>query len=103
MKTRPEQTLFAVSYEGPGDGVPIVIIGVPEAAWLYMKDGKTNTFDLTKVGVNVKLVMFGAKDSTRAAQLIREATTSTGGTIADMTSVDFSIKPKGSNGGNDVN
>jgi hypothetical protein len=43
----------------PGD-VPVLILGVPTGAWEYMKDSKTHTFDLTKVGLPLKLVMFGA-------------------------------------------
>lgn len=60
---KPEQkTVFAVT-EDKGT----VIIGVPAAAWEYMKDGMTHTYDLRRFGVPVRIVLFGGAD--RAACL----------------------------------
>lgn len=45
----------------PGD-VPTILMGVPADAWDHMKNVKTHTFDLTKVGIPVKILMFGGAD-----------------------------------------
>jgi hypothetical protein len=42
----------------PGD-VQVLILGVPAGAWEHMKDANTHTFDLRKIGIPLKLVMFG--------------------------------------------
>lgn len=86
--TREEKVVCGISPEGTGDGVPLVILGVPKGAWEYMKDGKTHTFDLTAAGVPVKLVLFGGKDHEECSRLLVQA-----GTI-DARGVDFSIQPK---------
>ena len=39
-----------------------VLLGIPIAAWEYMKDGKTHTFDLTSLGIPVKIILFGGLD-----------------------------------------
>jgi hypothetical protein len=56
LPASPHSVVFALSEDNK-----FVILGVPEAAWEYMKDGKTHTFDLNAVGVPVSLVMFGGK------------------------------------------
>jgi hypothetical protein len=91
--------VFGVSPEGQGDGAPVVLLGIPAAAWEYMKDGKTHTFDLTRVGIPVKLVLYGAKDHATAMEYIRghifEGAEPGGKNILlDQRSVDFSIAPK---------
>jgi hypothetical protein len=52
-----DKIVFALS---PSDVGPILTLGIPQGAWDYMKDGKTHTFDLTSLGVPVKLMLFGA-------------------------------------------
>lgn len=86
---REEQMVFSVSYEGQGDGVPVVIIGMPAQAWEYMKDGKTHHFDFTNIGVPVKLMMFGAESHDAAMAVLAQATDVT----VDMRGADF--WPKG--------
>jgi hypothetical protein len=65
------RVVFGVAPD-PHGGVPLVLLGVPSAAWDYMKDGKTHTFDLTAIGVPLKLIMFGAKDRDEAVRLLEE-------------------------------
>ena len=55
MANIEERIVFAVSPSGQGDGVPVVILGIPGGAWKYISEGKTNTFDLTKAGVPANL------------------------------------------------
>ena len=55
----PHQKLvFGVSPEGQGDGVPLLLIGVPDGAWKYMGRGKTHHLDLTSIGISIKLMLF---------------------------------------------
>lgn len=89
-----QQVVFAVG-RGEGDGAPTVILGVSREAWVYMKDGQTHTFDLTKAGVPVKIIMFGAKDRDEAKRLIMTgAGNKTNEPIIDAMDRDFAIKPK---------
>jgi hypothetical protein len=90
-----ENIIFAVSPEGTGDGVPLVILGVPRGAWRYMHDGKTHNFDLTKVGIPVKLMIFGAMNHDAAMKILDDAAKAGGTTYEDARQKDFSIQPKG--------
>jgi hypothetical protein len=72
-------------------GVPAVVLGIPEGAWQYIRDGHTQTFDFTKVGIPLQLVVFGATTHEAAhAALFRSA----GPNVVDMRSHDFSIPEK---------
>ncbi len=86
-----EKMVFAVS---PGDGVPVVLLGIPQGAWEYMKDGKTHTFDLTRVGIPVKLMLYGAKDHDAAMKMIETHMSDRKLPYLDARREDFSIKPK---------
>ena len=90
-----QKIVFGVSYEGQGDNIPVILIGVPVGAWDYMKDGKTSHFDLTSVGVPIKLILFGAEDHTGAMKLIEEHNRRLRLPYLDERRRDFSIKPKG--------
>lgn len=92
---RDEKLVFAVSPAGQGDGVPILLVGVPKAAWEYMKDRKTHHFDLTKAGVPVKLLFFGADSHAAAMKVIDDAMKASGNAYFDERRTDFAIKPRG--------
>lgn len=85
---------FAAAPEGTGDGIPMVIIGVPKAAWEYMRNGKTHTIDLTKAGIPVKLMMYGGKNHDTVKKVMDEAAAQSNIVIDDRRREDFSIKPK---------
>jgi hypothetical protein len=51
---------------------PIIVLGVSQAAWEYMEDGHTHTFDLTKVGLPVRIIMFGGPDRAACEAWIAE-------------------------------
>ncbi|TIL29992.1 hypothetical protein [Mesorhizobium sp.] len=89
-----EKLVFAVSPAGQGDGVPILLVGVPNGAWEYMKDGKTHHFDLTKAGVPVKLLLFGAESHAAAMKVIDDAMKASGTAYLDERLTDFAIKPR---------
>lgn len=60
MQQDKEQKVAVGLGEALPGGVPVLLLGIPAGAWEYMQDSKTHTFDLTKVGLPLKLVMFGA-------------------------------------------
>ncbi|MGH8596001.1 MAG: hypothetical protein ACREXT_05020 [Gammaproteobacteria bacterium] len=63
MMAGEDKMVFAVSMDGDE---PMLLLGIPQAAWEYMRGGKTHHFDLTKVGVPIKLLVFGCKDRAEA-------------------------------------
>lgn len=94
MSNRDDKIAFALSPAGQGDGVPVLILGVPTGAWEYMKDGKTHTFDLSRVGLPIKLVLFGAENHDAAMKVLNQAMSERGQAYLDMRRDDFSIQPK---------
>lgn len=88
-----EKIVFGISEDGTGDGVPLLLLGVPVGAWEYMSDGKTHTFDLTKAGLPIKLILFGAADHSAAIGVIEEHNRSVGLPYLDERRSDFSIQP----------
>lgn len=91
---KEQKMAFAVQMT---DDVPLMTIGVPQAAWDYMKDGKTHTFDLTPMGVPLKLMIFGGESHDAVTKTLFEAASKAGIVVNDMRRTDFSIKdiPKG--------
>jgi len=55
---RDEQVLFAFAkaVDEP-DGVPALLFLIPQAAWDYMKDGRGHDFDLTNLGIPLKVLI----------------------------------------------
>jgi len=92
-QTIEEKIVFAISPEGQGDGVPLLIVGVPAGAWEYMRDGKTHHFDLTSVGFPVKLMMFGCADHAAGMKVLEDAAKTRGQAYLDLRREDLSIKP----------
>ena len=89
-----QKLVFAISPEGQGDGVPVLLIGVARDAWIYMKDGKTHHLDLSSIGIPVKLMMFGAKNHDAAMQVMQQAIAASGQAYLDERQRDFSMQPK---------
>jgi hypothetical protein len=65
-----DKVVFGVCPGGEGDGVPLVLLGIPKGAWEYMKDGKTHNFDLTKAGIPVKLMLYGGDSHSHCMKMI---------------------------------
>lgn len=87
---RPEQVVFAVSSR---DGGVDVLLGVPTAAWEYMKDGKTHTFDLTKLGLPIRILLYGGPDQVTVRTAIDAHNKALGVTVQDRSDEDFSVGP----------
>lgn len=94
MTKKEQKVVFGISYEGQGDGIPVVVLGIPAAAWEYMRDGKTHTFDLTKAGVAVKLILFGAETHEEAVKVFGQMNAAADAPYIDARNKDFSIGPK---------
>ncbi len=91
----PERKIvFGVSMSGQGDGIPLVMMGIPKGAWEWMKDGRTHSFDLTKVGLPVKLILYGAKNYNEALAAVKQHNKNIGVPTKEMMDEDFSIQPK---------
>src|ERR1700682_5614191 len=92
--TVDQKIAFAISPGGQGDGVPMLIVGVPAGAWDYMKDGKTHHLDLTKIGVPVNCFFCGAKSHEAAMRVLQRGAAARGEATLDERRRDFSIEPK---------
>jgi hypothetical protein len=92
MSDIESKTVFAMMPNAQGDGVPVVIIGIPFGAWENLKGEKTSTFDLTKVGIPVKIALFGAETHDRAMALLDGRMKNAGVAYVDERRTDFSIK-----------
>jgi hypothetical protein len=72
MARKPEQCLFAFKpAENQPDGIPILMFLMPEAAWDYMHDGMSHEFDLTRVGIPIKVVIGRTKDQETGMALLQ--------------------------------
>jgi len=88
---RPEQVVFAVSPREDGFDV---LLGVSTPAWEYMKDGRTHTFDLTKLGLQIRIVLYGGPDQATVRMAIDEHNKRLGvTTVQDRSGEDFSVGP----------
>lgn len=87
---KPHQVVFAISPRGD-DGTD-VLLGVPTAAWEYMQHGKTHTFDLTKLGLPIRIIMCGGADQSQIREWIDRHNRSLGIDVTEnRTDQDFSI------------
>lgn len=93
-RNKDEQIMFGIAPDGNGDGVPILIIGIPQAAWAFMASGeRTHTFDLTRVGVGLKALVFGsATHETARAEVMKGIAESGAEMTVDATAQDFTLK-----------
>ena len=69
-----------------------VLLGVPTAAWEYMKDGQTHTLDLLKLGVPIRIILYGGPDHEAVRKVIDAHNRSLGIVgVRDLSREDFSI------------
>jgi len=89
MTDRDKKIVFAIGL--CPDNVPLFVLGIPRAAWVHMKDGKTHDFDFTKAGHNFRLMLFGGKDHEDCLKTIQAAASATGRLVTDERETDFTI------------
>ena len=73
----------------------MVLFGIPAAAWGNLKDGKTSTFDLTKIGLPIKVVLYGAASHAAAMKMIEAHMSKENVPYIDARRDDFAIKAGG--------
>src|SRR4051794_3763727 len=67
-----EKLVFGFAPPADATKPATLLLGVPRAAWEYMKDGKTHTLDLTKIGLPIQLILYGADSHDTALRVIQE-------------------------------
>jgi hypothetical protein len=68
-----KKMVFAVSASGQnGDGVPVLLLGIPAGAWEHMREGETHTFDLARIGFPVKMMLFGGPSHESVLATVKE-------------------------------
>jgi len=90
---REDQILFALAPTKDGQP-PIILFGIPEGAWEYMKDGKTHTFDLQKAGIPLRFMCFGCKSHSDGMKTLNDFMAKAGAPYLDERGKDFAIYPK---------
>lgn len=90
MRDVEQQVVFCAA-KGAYDQ-DVVILGIPKGAWDYMKNGHTHTFDLTKVGIKLQIVLFGGADHSACMKLIESAASVSGTALDDQRREDFTMK-----------
>lgn len=88
---KDEQIVFALGKST--DGVPVLVIGIPQGAAEYMKDGKTNNVDLTKVDFPLRVMIFGAENRAKCLELLNKAAKQNdiNAPLVDKLHIDFGI------------
>jgi hypothetical protein len=89
-----DKIVFGFIPDNSGKAADVVVLGIPTAAWEYMKDGHTHTLDLTKIGIPMKLILFGSATHQAALDVIKQH--NEGKPMEDRRHEDFSVKPDGS-------
>ena len=82
------------SPDAPGSP-PTIVLGVSKAAWEFMQNGMTHTFDLRKVGVPVQIVMFGADSQDDCAALMQQGAAAAGAPFVDARGKDGNLPDLG--------
>jgi hypothetical protein len=89
-----QKIVFGITPNPDERGTATLLIGIPAAAWEYMKDGKTHHFDLTSIGVPLQIMLYGAATHDEAMKHIEAHNRRLGVAMLDERRRDFSIKPK---------
>lgn len=92
MSEIDKKIVFAVA-PGATDKDPVTcLLGMPTAAWDYIKDGKTHTLDLTNVlGIPLHIILYGGKDHKECLQVIHQHNSVHGIISKDERTKDFGI------------
>jgi hypothetical protein len=89
VEVTEQKVVFATGKRA--DGSLMLVVGIPKGAWDYMREGKTNHFDLAKAGVPLSLMMFGGESHADVMKTVNEAMSMAGKAYDDQRRTDFSI------------
>lgn len=85
-----QRVVFGVSQDA--DDAILVLLQVPPGGWEYMKDGTCHTFDLTKAGYPIKILLSGCESRADAMRILEEANRQSQSATLHMAGTDFGIK-----------
>lgn len=85
-----ESFTFCLSKDA--EGADVLLVGMPRAARDYIADGKTNTADFAAVGLNLKVIVFGAETHQDCLDIIKQANEQNAVFTEERMEQDFSIK-----------
>lgn len=85
-----QKCVFGVSQKS--DKTVVAVIQVPPGGWDYMKDGQSHTFDLTKVGIPIQIILAGCKSVADGRAVLEQANAQKGVPALHMPGTDFGIK-----------
>lgn len=90
MSDREKQVVIAASTGI--DGVPLVVLGMSKAGFEYSKIGNDcHQFDLTKVGIPVRLIMFTRETHDECRKHVENKLFANGHVVADVTRTDLKL------------
>lgn len=90
---RPDQkVVFGLSTDPQGN--ICILMQVPPGGWDYMEDGTCHTFDLTKAGLPIKILLAGCKDRADGMKVIERHNQARGIPSLHMPGTDFGINSK---------
>lgn len=97
MSGRDEKVIFAFApAHSQPDNIPVMTFLMPEAAWSYMQKGLCHEFDLTNVGLPIRVLIGRTKTHQTGLKLLEDMN---GGSLKSFkelwdADVHFGQKPK---------
>jgi hypothetical protein len=92
MTDREDRVLFGYCpADASGDGVPNLVFMMPEAAWAYMSTGMCHEFDMTHVGIPMRVIIGRCRDHAEGMRLLSMASD---GKFKDLRDVDMKLDQK---------
>jgi hypothetical protein len=90
---KSDDSVFSVLAHGNGTA-PVIAIGLTPKAWNNMLGEHTRIFDLSKIGIPIRIMIFGAESVERATEILQNAAKDAGVELEDRRGTDFSIGEK---------
>ena len=92
MSKIEDKIVFGLAPAAADGDAPLLLLGIPKGAWEHMKDGKTHNLDLTRIGLPVKLMLYGGDSHSHCMKMIEGHMAKEGIPILDQRREDFTIK-----------
>lgn len=85
-----KKLLFCVAPLKAG-GPPVLMIGIPRECYEFIQNGMSQDFDLTAIGLPIKMMVFGGEDHSACLKIVEDACKASGVPILDERRRDFSF------------
>lgn len=76
------------------DQPPVILIGFPDEAIKKMRRGEAHNFDMTSVGIPLRMMFYSEKTHGACMKIIEDAAKKQGIIINDMRNKDLTLKPE---------